>query len=122
MYVALLLIAIVPQSAEPEPADLVEVNHCYSRDTGERRFVQVIYWGAHDGSTLHVREWHMMEKCQAIYRVADRPKMPITVVRQREGATEIIRARRFLETYTYFDPEEKDRQILPMGERRPLAR
>jgi hypothetical protein len=106
-----------------EATEMVEVNHCYNRDTGERRFVQVIYWDTHDTPCLHVREWHMLDKCHAIYQVPARGQQPITVIRRTDcgGNVQIIRAVRCRVTHTYTDPEEEDRKLLPIDARRPLG-
>ncbi len=122
MYTAVLLLGIVTQGPEPQTIEVVEVNHCYNRDTGERRFIQVIYWGRHDDSTLHVREWHMLEKCHSIHHVHRRAAMPFTVIRRRDGNMQVVRARHYKVTHTFHDPEEDDRRLLPVDARRPLGR
>lgn len=123
MYAVVLLLGILPQGADCDTTDLVEVNHCYNGDTGERRFVQVIYWDR-VGACLHVRDWHMVEKCHSIYSVPERTEAPFTIVRHREcdGTLQVIRAKRYKVTHTYTDPEEEDRKVFPLDRRRPLGR
>ena len=126
MFTAVLLLGItasgaVTQGPETEATEVVEVNHCYNRDTGERRFIQVIYWDRYDASTLHVREWHMLEQCHSIHHVHRRTDMPFTVIRRRDGKMQIVRARHYRVTHTFSDPEEEDRRFLPVDARRPLG-
>ena len=122
MYAVVLVFGFVNQGQMVDDAELVEVNHCYSRDTGRRRFVQVIYWGKEGSRRLHVREWHMLEKCQRIYRVAGRDVHPYTIIRRYGSGLQVIRARRFVVTHTFTDPEEDDRKLLPVAARRRLGR
>lgn len=100
----------------------VEVNHCYNPETGDKRFCQVIYWAESDSSFPHVADWHMADKTLGIVNVDGRDA-PWTVIRQRDcGAIDVIRAKRLTVTYTFNDPEEDDRAVLPVEARRPLGR
>lgn len=122
MFAVVLFLGFIPQSAPYDTTELVEVNHCYNRETGERRFVQVIYWGR-SASGLHVREWHMLDKCQSIFVVPERTDSPYTVMRSREcdGSVQVIRAKNYRVTHTYCDPEEEDRKVFPVERRTPLG-
>jgi hypothetical protein len=123
MNAAVLVFGIVATGPLADVTELVEVNHSYNRETGERRFVQIIYWDVQDGSCLHVRDWHMADKCQSIVAVHQRTWAPYTVIRQRDcGAMQVIRARNLRVTHTFNDPEEDDRAVLPVEARRPLGR
>ena len=122
MYAVALLIGIVPVGpSSAEVADVVEINHCYNRQSGERRFIQVIYWTRHEGNSLHVREWHMLDKCQMIYRVRERGKRPVTVIRNTDGKLQVIRASKVKVTHTFYDPEEENRKLVPVEARKPFA-
>lgn len=123
MNAVVLILGMVSAGPAPDETELVEVNHCYNRETGERRFVQIIYWDVQDGSYLHVRDWHMADKCQAIVAVRHRTPLPYTVIRQRDcGTVQVVRARKLRVTHTFNDPEEEDRRVLPVEARRPLGR
>ena len=100
--------------------ETVEYNHAYHADTGQRRFSQLIYWNTTDSSCQHVADWHMADECAAINYVPGRT-LPYTVYRKRaNGMVQAIRAAEVIETHTLHDPEDADRSILPVEERRPL--
>ncbi len=125
--VAVLLLgalAAVPGRPHAEQVELVEINHCYNRDTGDRRFVQVIYWDRQNTACLHVRHWHMADKLHAIHPHDSADATVYTVIRQVDGPAklQIVRARRYRVTHTFHDPEETDRQSFPLEARRPLSR
>jgi hypothetical protein len=122
MYAVALLMGFISHGPVPETVELVEVNHCYNPCTGERRFIAVIYWDYYGSSQLHVREWHMLDRCQSVFHIHERPNQPFTIVRQRDGKLQIIRARRYQVTHSFFDPEEEDRKLLPVDARRPIGK
>lgn len=114
--------AAVPDSPDAHHVELVEINHCYSRDTGERRFVQIIYWDRQDTACLHVRSWHMADKVRAIYPETTGARSGVMVLSQNDAnaCMEVVRAKRYRVTHTYDDPEEVDRQAFPLEARIPL--
>lgn len=124
MFLATLLLGFVAGDLPAQSTDLIEINHCYNRDTGDRRFVQVIYWDCHGAGCMHVREWHMADKCQSLFRVPERVGQPYTLIRFREcdGGLEVIRAKKCRITHTFCDPEEEDRKIFPLDWRVPLGK
>lgn len=118
------VVAVVPGEPLADRVDLVEINHCYNRDTGDRRFVQIIYWDRQDSACLHVRHWHMADKLQCVYPSREGHEAGYTVVRKVEGpsGSQIVRAGRFRVTHTFVDPEEEDRKTFPLEARRTLAK
>ncbi len=109
MFLLLLIIPLEPQIATVER---IEINYCY-RENGDRRFIQVVYWNP-DG---HVREWHMLGCCKLIRRVRGREEYPYTLIRRCNDKTQVIRCRRIVITETEYDPEERDRRLLPVERR-----
>ncbi|MEX2187303.1 MAG: hypothetical protein WD875_10930 [Pirellulales bacterium] len=118
------VLGVVPGQPPTETVDLVEINHCYNRDTGDRRFVQIIYWDRQNTACLHVRHWHMADKLQAIYPAGDGATRAYTVVRKIDGPQTIqfVRASRYRVTHTFEDPEEQDRKTFPLEARRPMVK
>lgn len=118
------IVGVVPGDPPAERVDLVEINHCYNRDTGDRRFVQVIYWDRQNTACLHVRHWHMADKLHTIYPSDDRRTAGYTVVRKVDGpqGVQFVRAARYRVTHTYDDPEEEDRKTFPLEARRAMAK
>ncbi len=118
------VLGVVPGDPPAERVDLVEINHCYNRDTGDRRFVQIIYWDRQGTACLHVRHWHMADKLHAIHPAGDRAARAYTVVRKIEGpqAVQFVRASRYRVTHTFDDPEEEDRKTFPLEARRTMAK
>jgi hypothetical protein len=116
--------AAVPDTPDAERVEMVEVNHCYSRDTGERRFIQIIYWDRQNTACLHVRYWHMADKLRAVYPESNAAPGAVVVLRQGDANScmEVVHAKHYRATHTYDDPEEIDRQTFPLEARRPLGR
>lgn len=119
--IAVLLLCIVPvfDGFARDSVELVEVNHCYDESTGEERFISVNYYRRH-GRVLHVCEWHM-RKNECIYQV--RAGAGYRSIFERDaGDVLLIHAKRFAETWTWHDPEERDRIDWPLWKRRALGR
>jgi hypothetical protein len=118
------VLGVVPGEALPDRVDLVEINHCYNRDTGDRRFVQIIYWDRQNSECLHVRHWHMADKLQAIYPPGENRDAGYAVIRKVEGPAgmQTVRAARYRVTHTFADPEEEDRKTFPLEARRVMAK
>ena len=124
VFLSLAALGVVPHDSPAERVDLIEINHCYNRDTGDRRFVQIIYWDRQDSACLHVRHWHMADKLHAVYPAGQTLNAGYTVVRKIEGpgGVEVVRASRYRVTHTFDDPEEEDRKTFPLEARRVMAK
>ena len=118
-----LLVATVAFSATPNPShltdqvDLIDLNHYYDSQ-GRHVFDQVIFyqWSRAD-ARFQVREWRLMKApMKPPCRVrADGP----WVMRWRDqGEFREVSGKNFRETWTNYDPEIRERDYLPAGERR----
>lgn len=101
--------------------DLIEVNHFYD-DKGRLVFDQVIFydWSPQD-SRYQVRAWRLLKKPAQV---------PYRNWRQREFVTvwhdgpilREVHGDAFRESWTQYDPELLEREILPKEKRRELGR
>ncbi len=107
MFQIALEIMIVIAGPPTATVDLVEMNHCYD-DSNRLRFVQVIYWD--DG---HVREWHMIDVIETVYS----HQCGFKVIRKIGGRIQVVWGRAGKTTWTHADPEEQDRQWVPVQNR-----
>jgi hypothetical protein len=130
--VALSSAGIVPHddSVIQDSCDLIELNHHYD-DEGRKTFSQLIFyeWDAYD-CRHQVRAWRMLKETA---KEATDPRKPNWQVhfdyeRQRWIATgddgecnREVRAGLFRETWTQYDPELLERDILPKEHRRELS-
>ncbi len=122
MY-ALLLIATLGMMPEPpvaiDTADAIEVNH-YFDENGRVVFDQVIFWEwcGHAGRH-HVFAWRLLkEPAQVPLRDTDRGGY--VSIWYDGDILRKVRARSSRETWTQYDPELIDRQLLPQHYRRGL--
>lgn len=115
--IAVLLFAIVP-ICEPvaERVDLIEVNHFYD-ENGKANFSQVIFYDWRPSeSHYHVRAWRLVKND------SQRPRMDWGgrewVSRWHDGERfREVRSSAFRETWTQYDPELFERDILPKEKR-----
>lgn len=119
-----LLLSIIPAD-DVKPVHMVEVNHTYRLDTGEKRFVQVIIWNRHPGTCLHVANWAMESSLQPrlekVVRLPEGPsKYHITVW---DGASRVVLVADAVKvSHTFSDPEELDRFDLEVNLRRSVLK
>lgn len=124
LIVALALVGRIDHdSALKNHVEIIELNHCFT-NTGGFLFDQYIFW-----------EWNSARRCYQIvdFRMAASiPHKPY--LNQRRNYVLIFSDWRtktylrevtspiFRETWTRFDPEQKDRTRWPMNRRRKLVR
>ena len=120
MYGILVLavLNLIPTGHEVlNTVDVIEINHVYSLETGDKRFTQVIYWQWTDGE-LRVVDWRMLRTA------GQRPRKngSLWVSRYREsGIDRKIVATAFRVRHSYHDPEIDDRREHPVSMRAKLA-
>ena len=92
----------------------VPVSHCHVVELNTtERFQQVIFW-RHYGREIHVAQWCMSCKIYPLRKGA------LLIVDQ--GRYYKVTYDKLRRSYTSFDPEEKDRDLLPVRDRIPLWR
>ncbi len=94
----------------------IEVNHCLDAEGNGERFVQVIFWRLY-GRSVHVAWWCMVEKLLQLYRNGERVLPWTAMLAGDDGVLREIRARKYKETWTDYDPEEGDRKVWPIDRR-----
>ncbi len=101
--------------------DLIEVNHFYD-EHGKHVFDQLIFydWSPQE-SRFEVRAWRMMKKVRQ-EPLRDWNTSDYKLIFHEHGILRKVRGASFHETWTQFDPEIADRQLLPMHLRRELTR
>lgn len=120
--VACLLLAVVPrESVVRDAVDVIEVNHLFD-DGGRPVFTQVIFWHwCLSSSRYHVRAWRL---------VKDQSQLPRRdhfsggyVAWWQDGETlRAVHAQSVRETWTQYDPELLERDVLPVEHRSQLRR
>jgi hypothetical protein len=119
--IAALLMALL---AEPpivfERCDLIELNVVYCGETGRESFRQLIFWEEiWPDARLHVREWRIVRN-PSQYPLKNGVEWRAVVV-EDEKIT-VIRAPTYRETWTTFDPELAERDVLPDNRRKKLRK
>jgi hypothetical protein len=116
-----LLLALVPYAGPVEDrVDVVEINHFYD-DQGRLVFDQAIFWDwCPANERFRVRDWRLLKTPAQI------PQRSVTggyVAVWFDGdAMRRVRCRQVRESWTMFDPELAQREILPKANRRELSR
>lgn len=111
------VIAVLPSRSMDEATghcDLVEINHCHDRESGELKFVQVIAWEwMPDYQRYNVHQWAM---------VSDWKRNAGEVVVDLADTDRVLRLRckYFHESWSNSDPERTDAQVFPEKHRRRI--
>lgn len=115
VLIAVVLSGDLPPGVLHDSADLVEVNHC-----GE--LLNQLIWWEDVGGDYRVLDWRMLER--AAMPVYDRRRRR-WVSRWRDSSSENVRreveAAALTETWTDHDPEQRDRDVFPVENRRRLT-
>ncbi len=118
--IILLLLLILPREPETlvDQVDVIEINHLFSRETGEETFSQVIYWRWDAGQSAHrVTAWRPFTGRPAWFR---RDRREWIETREDGPTRREIHARQHRETWTFEDPELLDRAFVSPEMRRGL--
>lgn len=117
MILALILtvVATIPHDAVlRDSVDVIERNSFYD-DCGRRVFVQWIFWSYCHGR-LHVTAWRL-DKDDASFQ-----DNPPRLVWTEDNRIREVRAASWRETWTQWDPELSEREILPVDRRKGLSK
>ena len=119
---ALAVLAVVPRTPVIEDrCDVVEVNHFYD-ENGRLVFEQVIFWDWCDASARHqVRAWRLLKTCFQ-WPLRDWSRGGYSAIWHDGERLRTVRAGELRETWTQYDPELLQREILPTDARRELSR
>jgi hypothetical protein len=119
---ALAALAVIPRAPIVEDrCDVVEVNHFYDAD-GRLVFDQVIFWDWCDGAERHqVRAWRLLKSCSQ-WPARDWARGGYLAVWIDGERLRVVRGTSLRETWTQYDPELLERQVLSIDARRDLAR
>ena len=113
---AYLVLALQPMPVVVvDDCDLIDINHFYSTESGERVFTQVIYSDYDHASGLYVViGWRMFSSphMRPIHGVA---------IWHDAGTLRKVRARVVIETWSTYDREVANREIWPANLRRNLG-
>lgn len=118
---AALILAVVPL-AEPlrERCDVIELNHMYDGE-GRLVFDQVIFWDwTPDECRYQVRAWRIVKWPSQIPERDHARACWRTVFRDGE-VLRVVESQSMGETWTQYDPEVFEREVLPIHRRRGLA-
>lgn len=119
---ATLALNPVDTSARDE-VDLIEINH-YRDEKGRHVVDQIIFydWSSIDGR-LHVRDWRMLKRpAQIPHRDWQRGDfVAVWQDRQNGESLRTVRAPAMRETWTRYDPEIIDKEMVPESLRRKLT-
>ena len=121
LVMALLLLSASPSDlVARDRVDLIEINSFYD-EQGRLVFEQQIFldWSPDDARYM-VRAWRLVKN------PAQRPQRDwreggYVAVWQDGDLMRVVRARQLRETWTQYDPEISEREILPKERRRELA-
>ncbi len=122
LFLCLLLSSIVPRTkVVRETFDLVEVNHFYD-ENGKLVFDQCMwYLWEYPNPTYNLHAWRLV-KVPSIIPVKDY-KMNAYVSLWDDGDIQrVVYAKHIKETWTQYDPELVEREVLPKEERCDLGK
>lgn len=115
---AILLIATIPLDIIVEDrTDLVELNHLYD-EAGKHVFDQVIWWEWRDGY-YEVIDWRLV-KCSRILPKRDYQRGGYTQQWTDGCLLRRVRSQAYRETWTQYDVELVEREVVPQERRRML--
>lgn len=117
-WVFLVLVCTLPVEPESVEVDIVEINHYYSGETGDKVFDQFIFWGW-DGCKCEffVRSWKFVEAKTTSHTVGTKG---VTVIWLDRGQVRVIRSKIIHETWTVYDREVEDRAKRPVELRKKI--
>ena len=100
--------------------DLIEINHYYDAETGKIVLDQVIYWYWSDYlSEFVVIAWRL-DKEEAPIRVVRRDTHKFDLIIFQNEILYHVRSPSYRETWTQFDPDLRNRRIVPKAQRMGL--
>lgn len=120
--ILIFCLCIVPQSPAVlrDSVDLIELNHFYD-EHGRLVFDQVIFYDwSHDESRYNVRAWRLVKSESQLPR-RDWECGGYVVTWQDGEELRHIRSKATRETFTQYDPELLEREILAKESRRELT-
>ncbi len=114
MLIVLLALSVVPPTDVcSETVDVVEVNHFYD-DQGRLVFDQVIFYDwHHQQSHYHVRAWRLIKTPSQIPRRCHSSQFGYVTIWHDGYALRRVVAISLRETWTQYDPELLERELLP---------
>lgn len=115
----LLWLAPAPQVVE-DRCCLIEINHVVSGDTGEESFVQLIAWEFSPfESRFHVQDWRFLKRNEHAARSG---AMWRVTFQDSSDVWRTVTAPAYRETFTTYDPETAERDVLPSCKRRGFSK
>jgi len=105
-----------------ESCDVVEVNH-YQNDDGEVVLEQIIFWDHSPGlGRMVVRAWRSLKRPTQLPYVTPAGDYQAAWHDTRDGGLcRVVRARSRVETWTDYDPETVNQELLDRNQRPELA-
>lgn len=122
LWLSLAALGIIPRDpVVVDRCDVVELNHFYD-DNGRLVFDQLIYWDWSDEADRYqVRAWRLL-KSDFQRPARDWQRGGFKAVWFDGERLRVVRHLSFCETWTQFDPELIERQMLSTEDRRELGR
>ncbi|EAQ81677.1 hypothetical protein [Blastopirellula marina] len=115
----LLFMAIPQESAAIDQVDLIEVNHLYDQQ-GRHVIDQLIFWDW-DRDRFQIRAWRLIKSdSQLPLRDWNRGGY-VCYWRDGQQLRKVYAPQR-CETWTSYDPEVRQRELLPLEQRAELSR
>lgn len=117
MIAFILALAVSQPLPKPIKVDAVELNHFHDK-RGEHVFSQFVFkrWGNWtDGKRYHVSEWLLLKNKYAHIKRGNRH----TILYFHDGQEVLVETPVYRETWTTFDPELQDKNLLPEDRRQP---
>jgi hypothetical protein len=120
MNTLLLLLSLLSARSECEFVDRIELNQLVNSD-GKEQFRQYVFWRIQSvnlDKDFHVAEWRFVDK------VVSRPVKcgdHWQLVWFDQKAKRNVLTRVYVETVSNYDPEVRDRDVLPCEKRRGFA-
>ena len=105
-----------------DSVDVIEINHCYGSD-GEKRFTQTIFWewkNFYPEGNYIVGDWRIIKKQP--HPRHDYSRGGYNLIWNDQGTWRRVQSVSIRETWTQYDPELDNRQILPLVIRRGLTK
>lgn len=120
MWLGSLLLAIVPHEAVViDYVDVTEINRVYD-ECGKLVFTQAIYWTWDPWCCrLQVRAWRMVKNFDQYPRVDHGSESAFSLWND-SGVLREVRAKAVRESWTQYDPEMNEREVIPKELRREL--
>lgn len=98
-----------------DEVEVIELNR-FCED-GMCVFAQLLFWSTYPESGLHIRDWRLLKhKSMIPKKHGDKWETRW----ERNGVTYVVTANEFKETRTNFDPDQRDREVIPKKHRKKL--